>query len=509
MKDALNMLDFDDLEWRARHLLEQYPAVRARWQAEFQAVLVDEFQDTNDAQRAIIYALTGFADGHPPHAPRLFVVGDGKQSIYRFRGADVSVFQQVAADIVAQGGLPVALDTSFRTHARLIEWINNVSAMVFQRERALLPYEIPFEPLVAQRAAPAQPQCIELHLINETEDTEATRTLEAQQLAARLQALVAGEAGPIVYDRSTRTWRPPQYGEIALLCRASSAFAFYEEAFRAAGIPYLTTAGRGYYIRNEVQDLIHLLRVLSDPSDDLALVGVLRSPLFALDDATIVRLRLANRRSLWDALLDSAEADTVLQFARATLHELYQQRAHLTVPELLRAALNQTGYLATISALPNGVQRCANVEKLIEAARRTSTTSLGDFSAYLEELLNASPREGEAPLEAAGSVRLMTVHASKGLEFPVVVLPDLGRGSPPNRETWLAQRSYGFALRLRDERGERAPSTAYRLALHDEQQMEQAEHERLLYVALTRTIDYLILSGDETHRKNKTGSLRC
>jgi ATP-dependent helicase/nuclease subunit A len=255
-----------------------------------------------------------------------------------------------------------------------------------------------------------------------------------------------------------------------------------------------------------VQDLIHLLRVVNDPTDELALVGVLRSPLFAIDDAAIIRLRLNNQQSLWHALMNppeppeqaTAEPDErarALAFACDTLRHLHALRGRLTVVQLLREALAATGYLATISGLTDGAQRRANVEKLIEAARLSGTSGVFAFSEYLEKLLRAEPREGEAPLEAEGSVRLMTVHKSKGLEFPIVVLPDLGRNPPNPGHSWLARRSYGLALRMRDDVGDTLKPTAYQLALHEEQRMERAERERLLYVALTRARDYLILSG--------------
>ncbi len=503
-----NALDFDDLEWRARAALT-HPDVRRRWRRSLRAVLVDEFQDTNDAQRAIVYALTGLDEAlhstsDQPHnsnsnsqsdLPMLFVVGDGKQSIYRFRGADVSVFQQVQQQVQHIGGQPVSLNTSFRTHPPLLAWINGVMAQVLHRPRPLFEFEIPFEPLNAHRASPAHSHCVELHLLDMPGTSGDIRATEAALLAERLTALVAGEQGPIIHERGA--WRLPTYGDVAILLQASTHFTVYEQALRAAGIPFLTTAGRGYYDRQEVQDLLHLLRVLNNPADELALVGVLRSPLFALDDNTIVRLRLSHPQSIWYALLhaDLPDAPATLEHARTILRELYALRGRLTVVELLRTALTQTGYLAVLSALPDGAQRCVNVEKLIEAIRRTDTADLRAYTEYLRQLLEAAPREGAAPLEAEGSVRLMTVHASKGLEFPMVVLPDLSRTNPPLRNVWLAHPSYGLALSLHDAAGEQQKPQVWQRALAREQQMQHAEQERLFYVALTRASDYLILSG--------------
>ncbi len=507
-KEQNDQLDYDDLERRAVLLLTRYPSVRTRWRSELRAVLVDEFQDTNDEQRAIIYALTGLdqPDQRDDSHPGLFVVGDAKQSIYRFRGADVSVFRTVGQDLLAAGGQAVNLDSSFRMHPPLLDWINQTVAPIMDYQPAPQPYEVPYDPLKARRHVPPHTGCVELHIVNGGERADETRTTEAHTLAARLKALAEGAAGPVVLDKKGH-WRKPDYDDMALLFQASTVFEYYEQALREQNIPYLTTAGRGYYGRKEVQDLIHLLRVLNDPTDELSLVGVLRSPLFALEDATIVRLRFANAHSLWDALLnadappdaaeisDASTSSAALSFAQATLRELYARRGQLTVVELLRTALVETGYMATISSLPDGERRCVNVEKLVEAARRTGGGGLSAFSAYLESLLLAESREGEAPLETQGSVRLMTIHRSKGLEFPIVVLPDLGRRGRSHKDIWLARRAYGLALQLRNETSEWQKPVAYQLALAQEQRMERAERERLLYVALTRARDYLLLSG--------------
>lgn len=508
-KADADLLDFDDLERYARALLERHPAVRARWQAELRAVMVDEFQDTNDDQRAIVYALAGRTEPEnlpQQELPDLFVVGDGKQSIYRFRGADVSVFRQVEQEMITWGGRRVALDTSFRSHAALVGWINRLGEQVFARPGGLQPYEFPFESLQTRRGEPPHPHCVELHLVEEQAGAGELREAEAEIVAARIAELVAGAAGPIVYDRKAARWRLPAYGDIAMLFQASSAFEAFEAALRRRGIPYITTAGQGYYGRKEVRDLIHLLRVLDDPSDDLALVGILRSPLFALSDSAIVGLHLAGTGGLWANLMADPGSDAPAEqlFARRVLTELVGLRGRLSVVDLLRRALDLTGYLATISGLPDGARRRVNVEKLLSAARLSATRGLAAFSAYLDELLRIETREGEAPLEAGGSVRLMTVHRSKGLEFPIVGLPDMGRVGPAQRAAWLARRSYGLALRLADPDDDKRRTTSYLLAAWAESQMERAERERLLYVALTRAQDYLILSGPAQPRRGES-----
>ncbi|NNJ12660.1 UvrD-helicase domain-containing protein [Chloroflexales bacterium ZM16-3] len=498
-KARADALDFDDLEALSRDLLLRHPQVRRRWAGELRAIMVDEFQDTNEAQRAIIYALAGLQPAADPGPPaELFVVGDGKQSIYRFRGADVSVFQQVEQDIVDRGGLRVRMDISFRSHPHMLTWVNLIGAHAFARTAPLQSFETPFEPLQASRPDPTHNVCVELHVASGDGLAADRRAAEAALLARRLKELVERDDDRlIIYDRDERRWRRPEYGDIAILFRASSAFEPFEAALRAQGIPFLTTAGRGYYGRSEVRDLIHLLRVIDDPTDELALVGALRSPLFALDDATIVGLRLEKSSSLWEAIMADAGRDAPAGrlYARKVLAELQTMRGRATVAELLRAALERTGYLATISGLEDGERRRVNVEKLVAAARLTGARGLRAFSEYLEQLLRAETREGEAPLEGHGSVRLMTIHRSKGLEFPIVALPDLGRTAPPARERWQARPPYGLALKVRDPDDQERLPTAVLLARRAEAQMERAESDRLLYVSLTRAQDYLLLSG--------------
>jgi ATP-dependent helicase/nuclease subunit A len=417
----------------------------------------------------------------------------------------VSVFREVRATVVARGGREVALAVSFRAHARLVALVNYTFERILLRERPLLPFEVPFEELRRHRPPAPHTAAVELHIIPAARKDqpllatgEDVRRYQAQVLARRLRELVeSGE--PLVAEDDG--WRAAGYGDIALLFQATANFEQYEEALRAEGIPFLTTAGRGYYGRNEVRDLIHLLRWLEDPSDDFALVGVLRSPLFALADATILLLRFSNSGNLWQAMQNAevkmqkeASGDRFLHFAFHILHSLLSLRGRVTTVDLLRAALRDTGYLATISGLRDGERRRVNVEKLLEAARQTGTAGLATFGAYLEDILRMEAREGEAPLEGGEAVRLMTVHRSKGLEFPIVVLPDAARETPPRRDAWLARREYGLALKLRDG-AEWVQPTAYRVALAAEQRMERAERERLAYVALTRAQDHLILAG--------------
>ncbi len=534
-------LDFADLETRARDLLT-IEAVQARYRGtEFNHVLVDEFQDTNAAQRDIIYALTGL-----DRPGSLFVVGDPKQSIYAFRGADVSVFEQVRTEIVAAGGLEITLNATFRAHESLIGGVNAIFGRLLVKSSA---YAVAYgEPLIANRAsAPHHDPPLELTVLDTSGDgdkvlADDAHRWEARLLADRIRDLVA--RGWLVWDKAANDYRAAAYGDFAILFQSSNVMPAVEDAFKAAGLPYVTVAGKGYYSRAEVADLINLLRALYNPADDLALASVLRSPLYNISDDALYGLRLLHTMPpnpspgftsppnpspgftsppnplsvmtergsqttkpipLWEALLaerhpDQPDAEP-LHFARASLARLAGLAGRVTIGELLTQALEETAYPATLTGLPDGARRVANVAKLLDLARtlgRAGRVSLGDFIAYLaelDELSDREAREGEAPVETGGAIQLMTVHASKGLEFPVVALFETSWGGRHDSPILRYDSHYGLIPKVRDNAGEWHQPAAYRRAAARDEDRLAVERLRLLYVAATRAQDRLLISG--------------
>jgi ATP-dependent helicase/nuclease subunit A len=520
-KDQQSALDFDDLERLTRRLLLNNPSVRARYQnAEFKHLLVDEFQDTNAVQWGIMNAL---ADVNQPGS--LFVVGDPKQSVYAFRGADVSVFGDVRAEIMRAAGRDVPLSASFRTHHALVECFNDLFSRILVKDAAspVQNYEVELgEPMVASRQqAPSPAPPLEFLLVNksvladnkETDKAEQARRWEAHEIAVRLQTLVDVEKR-IIYDKHIRAHRPLQYGDTVLLFQSMTNVTVYEEVFKAAGLPFVTVAGRGYYNRQEVWDLLNLLTALHNPANNLALAAALRSPLFNLSDDALFALRLLKdssneRLPLWNALdapegIPPHELPLVL-FVRDCLYELHERAGRVTIAELLREALERTGYLATLTALPDGARRRGNVEKLLEKAQTSGQVTLGAFEQYLRDLTASEIREGEALVDVKDAVTLMTVHASKGLEYPLVVLAD-------SSWSWNHGGTGGAVLldshnRLtckvyEMEEDELKPSFAYRQAEHLQKLRDTAERKRLLYVAATRAQDYLLVTGQITETKD-------
>ena len=514
---AAAALDFDDLEARARHLLLHHAGVRARYAgAEFKHLLVDEFQDTNAAQWDIVRAL---AD--PAQPGNLFLVGDARQSIYAFRGADVSVFERVRGQLVEIAGMDsqVTLAQSFRTHRGLVDCFNMIFAHILTRDphSPVSDYQIALG--AAMQAfrldAPCDAPAVEICLIESSRadgvesSTGTRRAQEADTLAARIRALV--DEGQPVYDKRLGEHRPIGYGDVVLLFQSTSAITLYEDALKRAGLPFVTVAGRGYYDRQEVWDLVNLLNALYNTSDDLALASVLRSPLFSLSDDALLAMRFVtgDRPSpppLWLALADAASgitphiADddrTRAEFAANCLGELADLAGRVTIAELLRMALDQTGYLATLTGLPDGARRRGNVEKLLDKATSSGKITLGAFSQYLRDLTENEAREGEALLDVEGAITLMTVHRAKGLEFPLVALVDTSwrrgdHGGPP----LVLDPVYGLCCSAFDPAQDKlVASYAYRRANTLRQAREEAERKRLLYVAATRAQDYLLISG--------------
>ena len=520
-KQKLSALDFDDLELRTLSLLER-PEVLARTSERYRFFLVDEFQDTNAVQRVLLERLA-LTKGRRP--ANLFIVGDRKQSIYGFRGADVDVFREMTATLLAHGGEEKPLQLNFRSQPPLIGFFNHLFARLFQ-----VPEDIPsseyknldqlgyvkHEPSDPKRELRDEGTLVELLVTTKPsleDDPRAwydSRELDAQQVARRILAL-------------KRSDPDLNYGDIALLFRAMTQVQIYESVFRRANIPYQTVLGRGFYEREEITDLIQLLRFLDNKTDELALAAVLRSPLCGLSDNVLLALRCAPllaeietadpmrgfvaTRRLYNGLRRhneiayiSADEHALLDRAAKLISELVARRHHYPIQDLLRFAVNESEYLTVVAANFDGAQRLANVERLFTLAARfenSGTHLIRDFVRYVEEFEAIGSRESEGQIDqAADAVRLMTIHQAKGLEFPVVVIPDLQRLSRVATDNWvLLDRHQGLTLKVPDGRGNLVAGCTYTNFEQRHAWREQFESMRLLYVAASRAEDRLIMSG--------------
>ena len=475
LKKERQALDFDDLEDMSVQLLRGYFDVRERWRDEVSAILVDEYQDTNGRQRDLVNLLNA-------NQGKLFIVGDAKQSIYRFRGAEVAVFRQERRRIEGEGGQGYALATSYRAHRDLLKGLNDLLQPVLgDQEDPDRPWREPFAPLNHYRERPAasvSEPFIELQLTVGSKGDGA------------LHRAAAALAGTLIEQQDAGL----SYGDVAVLCRASTSFGPYEDAFDEASIPYLTVAGRGFFDRPEIRDLLNALQAVADPADNVALVGLLRSPVMGFSDMALYQLNREWRESgrigsLWRFLEGRPEA-TIRQAAEL-IDRLHKRSGRMPVAALLKELLDITDYRAAL--LQAGYPRAArNVAKLLSNAHSSGIVSVAEFLEYVEGIRAGAARDGEARATAGNVVRIMSVHAAKGLEFPVVVIGDINY-SRRFRSGLLLDPELGVLPRLADEEG-RLPGI-YRLLAGQAADQEEAETERLLYVAATRAEEKLILNG--------------
>lgn len=491
-------LDFNDLEEITHRLLAGHEDVRDRYAERglLRALMVDEFQDTSPVQKKILWMIA-------PRSGELFIIGDAKQSIYRFRGADVTIFHGAREEVVSGGGREIGMNACFRTHARLVSFINHIFPGIFTRESH---YDTVYEPMSAVREAAHETPSVELHLITQEKeagsrlDSTGLREAEAAFIARRIREIIEGKEALVSDGAGARS---AMFGDFALLFQASTSFEIYEQALAEAGVPYVTIAGRGFYDRQEITDIGNLLAFIVSPNDSLALAGVLRSPMFALSDETLLRLRLSER-TLWRSLCDTeithpASERDAIDFTRGALEALRSLAGRVSPAEMITSAVRKTGYLAALMMLPFGERRVANVEKFIDQTHELSHMTLSEMVQRVSELKFRQAREGEASIEEAGAVRLMTVHKSKGLEFPVVWIADACYGGGRDKSLLALHPGFGVTVNAkadRDEAGDEAMAPAsFESIRRVEERMDRAEKKRLLYVAATRARDHLIISG--------------
>lgn len=478
-------LDFDELERKAGELLG-HARIRRKWQNALKMVLVDEFQDTNRRQQEIIRALSGAAGN-------LFVVGDARQSIYRFRGADVIGFRRLQEELTSKAGTVVELDLTFRAHPALLRLLDEILPGIMGEAQDGALYQVPYTSLCAQREGPSEsvrPPFLEV-ICGIGDSAEPARAAGARAMAHRLLELqTEGQIG--------------SWDQVALLFRASTGFQAYEDAFEACRIPFVTVAGRGFYDRPEVRDVLNILAALADPSDDLAMAGLLRSPAFGLTDEAVYHLRWGQgkRQTLWEAIhfdLDGLEEGdrNRANRARAILDSLQPLVDRLSVAELLKRLIDLTDYRAILASGHSRLWR--NLDKLLQDAHASAMVRVGAFLEYIQTLRDVGAREGEAPVEAEGALRLMTIHKAKGLEFDFVVLADASRRPVAQLPPAFLLPDIGLVARPDHSQAEAVPA---RLARWMEDRQSQAEADRLLYVALTRAREKVIISGHLTQSES-------
>jgi len=514
-KRRAGMLDFVDLLVGARDLLRDNKAVRRRVADEIRQMLIDEFQDTDSLQRELLYLAVDCTGSAPPPG-RLFFVGDAKQSIYRFRGAEVDVFAR-AREAIADENRSV-LDRSFRTHRPGVALVNAIFEPLLGRE---------YEPLVAHRAEQPDAPAGEILLAEcGIKPSAGDRFRAAAAAIAERIAEMVERGERRVWDSSAGRWRPVRPGDIAILLPRLTNTAPYEDSLHAAGVDHYVVAGAGLFRQQEVFDVLNALRAIDSPLDDIALVGFLRGGLVALSDEALLHLARTveppYRGKLRDERLTErlgpADRDR-LGWAADVLDRLSARKDACDIDALIERLLAETGFEAALLGQYHGLRRCGNVHRVIEHARgaQAAGATLRHFIEFLSELTFQEVRAEQAAVEAeAGNVvRIMTIHKAKGLEFPVVFLGDLNYAPRPRFGALGIRGRLGLTLRTCPPGSdEEAHPRSWWLAKAQDSELERAENIRSFYVAVTRHRDYVAFVGarEETkdERLGKAGSpLRC
>jgi ATP-dependent helicase/nuclease subunit A len=500
MKEERSGLDFEDLQLLARDLLAGDEALRARYRERFAHVMVDEFQDTNRLQTEILALLD---------SGNVFTVGDANQSIYSFRNADVGVFRD-AQKSAAEGGRDARIAHNFRSRGELLAALNLAFGDAFE-----LGFEPLREPGGADRGPARTDPNVELLVVDGIKQrwvdafgengeppfgpsqAPIWRAVEARLLAHRIAEL-AGPDGPFAP------------GDVAVLVRASTDISLYERAIADQGLPTYVAGGGGYWSQQQVGDLRAYLAALANPLDELALYSLLASPLVgaSIDALALIGLQARDRqRKVWRTLTDgfefdqlaSADAEKVEAFVARFAAER-EEAPRLSLETLIDRAVTRSGYDRVVLRMPDGERRMANVRKLMRLAREYEADEGRDLRGFIDfvaeqDMLRA--REGEAPLETEGidAVRLMTIHAAKGLEFPVVAVADLGRTAFKDDDALRVTDDGRVGLSVASMAGGSTKGMALEEIEEEQARRADQEERRVFYVAMTRAREHLIVSG--------------
>ncbi|MGF1587673.1 MAG: UvrD-helicase domain-containing protein [Pleurocapsa sp.] len=506
LKLQRKVLTFSDLELYALQALTS-TQVQDYYHQRWQVFLIDEFQDTNPTQAELLNILTAKAE--------LTIVGDIKQSIYGFRRADIRVFQQFRDRILSDNGKEVVLSTSFRTHQTLINSFNQIFAPLLAKNHQDLNAvrkSTPVQSEAGEELNYLQVLVIGNPLSKEAEETpkpnKAQRQrVEAHSLAAKIKQML--EQKTPVLDRQTRQIRPIEPQDIAILTRTWQPLEIYSEAIAAIGIPIAPAGGGNLLATREAKDATALLRFLANQQDNIALVAVLRSPFFAISDRLLLEVRESfdeqkqkqDRDSCW---WDKVQKSQLAELERPVkvLQQLLKFRQLEMPSRILQLADRLTGYTAVIANLAGATRRLADRQGFQQLVKdlEQGTYDLFGVVRRLKRLFEQKVAVPRPVLAVNNAVSLMTIYAAKGLEWALVIVADLSQERYKSYPAIHFDAQLGVAVKSKNERGEMQKPVLYSWLEYLQAEKERQEAVRVLYVALTRARDYLILSAAEPYK---------
>ena len=523
-KRLRNMIDFNDMEQFALAILteekdgELVPsAVAGEYQDRFDEVMIDEYQDSNLVQETILTSVSRVSRGEY----NIFMVGDVKQSIYSFRLSRPELFMEKYNTYSLKDSVTQRIDLhkNFRSREEVLDSVNDIFRQIMKKELGGIEYDdsaalypgAEFPPLPSGK----EDFCKSELLLLDKEDTggEDERQAEARMIARRIRELIRDG---VVLDKETREYRRVQYRDIVILTRSIRGWAeVFSSVLGEEGIPAYSVSREGYFETYEVSVLLDYLKILDNARQDLPLAAVLTSVFGGLDTRELAEIRIAYPNvPFYEAAAMCAESDAAedacMEELRGKLRRFYDQVRYFRekvpytpIHELLEEIIDKTGYGLYIAAMPGGAQRMANVEMLTERAAAfegTSYKGLFNFVRYIAQLKKYDVDYGEAGImdEQADTVRIMSIHKSKGLEFSIVFVAGMGKkfNTQDTKGSVLLHPDWGAGVDLIDLKRRTKTPTFLKKMIREETALENlAEEMRILYVALTRAKEKLIMTG--------------
>ena len=479
-------LSFHDLLVLARNLLRDNHTVRAELHQRFGRILIDEFQDTDPLQAEIAGLLARDPSG-AIQPGRVFFVGDAKQSIYRFRRADIAMFRASREQF---GCEPAVLGSNFRSTSAVLEWCNHVFAQLLKDE----PGQAPYEPLTPARKDPSGGT---VHLLGQPlppMPAGAAREVEAEQIAAALRTMHGRQWR--VYDKRDEAWRPARFDDIAVLIRSRAILPYLQRALEDLDIPYRVESRSLVYNTQEIRDLTNILAAIDDPTDEVAVVAALRSPGFGCGDDDLLRHRSSGGR--WDYMaqpsVEPGDTPSPVAHGFEFLRRLHERRFWAALGELVETVIRERALREIAWSYRRPREHWQRYRFLLEQVRALEANQGANLHALVLWLRRqaegaALVNESVVPEEDDDAVRVMTVHAAKGLEFPIVLVAGFGGTNAPRAFVVWGGHDSMPQVKLGN-----AATAGFEIAFEREKTLDAYERDRLLYVAATRARDHLVVS---------------
>ncbi len=494
-KKENSYLDYEDILLFTKKILSNQ-SVQKDLSDKYKYVMIDEYQDTNELQYNIFLPVLDYL-----RKGNLFVVGDEKQSIYMFRDAELEVFNITKKDIKTSAGEEylITLPDSFRMAPAICLFTNLLFGNLF-KEPDLFYNEVEHKDIVCARQDGFIGK-IEILLStrnSESDDSEVVnkpKTEEADLVSKRILKLVPNEK-----ETGKINW-----GDIAILCRKRKYFTELEKAFVKYNIPFSIVGGKGFYQKQSVYDIYNYFSFLADEKNETALIGVLRSPFYLISDSEIFEISLREGYGFWNKLINYGRGNPELENVVEQLKENFLYAKSYNIPLLLRKILSESGFLAVLASGKNGVQELANIQKLINVTNdffAQGFKTLYDYVAFLKDSIENFEDEAQAAVSSeSDSVKIMTLHQAKGLEFPAVFL--YKSEEPLKKDSIKAKKisidkNFGLLTKLplkENYSSEYLEAPIVGISNLVSHKKSAAEFKRLLYVGITRAKNYLFISG--------------